>query len=492
MVSRRAFLTASGAAVLSTPVLVGLLNSRASAGPATCELALENTSIPGTVNAYVTGREVGTDRVMLLRADGSKYYPPSPSQTHTPLGVNCAIPLNAAGAGPKVLTLPQMYGARVYFVRDDTLDFFINPGPALVEPGFATSTDPNYNKIWSFCEFTFNSTQLYSNVSYVDLVTALPIGLKLTGSATHTVQPMSEGALAGIASGLSAQAAQDGQPWDQLVVKNSAGTLIRAISPQNLMAPYFGQPDQMPFRSYWNAYIDKVWTKYSSTDLRVDLQGGRGVYTGRVTGGLLTFNDGSTFAKPASKDIFTCDHGPFANNPGDSDIRKGLLARVAAAFNRSTLLTFTNQPNGPTAADSYKDATTNHWARIVHANSPIGYAFPYDDVTGDGQPDVSGAAIDPNPTRFTVSVGNSGSGGGGGTSGGTNGGTTGGTTGGTNGGTTGGGGTCGPAWSASASYTPGDVVSYNGHTYTSTWYSTGAVPGDPSSWASWTDGGTCG
>ena len=46
-------------------------------------------------------------------------------------------------------------------------------------------------------------------------------------------------------------------------------------------------------------------------------------------------------------------------------------------------------------------------------------------------------------------------------------------------------------WSATTSYVPGDVVSYNGHKYTSTWYSTGATPGAPASWAVWTDDGAC-
>jgi subtilase family serine protease len=46
-------------------------------------------------------------------------------------------------------------------------------------------------------------------------------------------------------------------------------------------------------------------------------------------------------------------------------------------------------------------------------------------------------------------------------------------------------------WSATTSYVPGDVVSYNGHKYTSTWYSTGAAPDAPASWAVWTDNGAC-
>ncbi|GAA0593493.1 M4 family metallopeptidase [Streptomyces crystallinus] len=48
-----------------------------------------------------------------------------------------------------------------------------------------------------------------------------------------------------------------------------------------------------------------------------------------------------------------------------------------------------------------------------------------------------------------------------------------------------------PAWSASTSYVPGDEVAHNGHKWSSQWYSTGAEPGAPGSWAVWKDGGAC-
>lgn len=412
MISRRTFLTSAvgAASALTYPVWgsafsPGARTGGTAAAPATCELALVNKSLPGQVRAYVTGHEQGTGRWLLLKPDGGVYRPESPSAPQTPLPVDCAIPLGAAGSAPKVLTLPQMYGARVYFVRDHRLDFFLNPGPALVEPAFATRADPNYGRTWSFCEFTFNPQQLFANISYVDLVTALPIGLTLEGDARHTVAPLPDGAVGRIAADLTAQAAKDGQPWDKLVIRGDNGGVLRVISPQNLMAPYFDRPDQMPFRDVWNGYIDKVWDKYRGTDLKIDLQGGRGVFTGRVSGDVLTFNGGHSFTKPTSKDIFTCNHGPFANNPNDPDDKKGLLARLAAGFNRSIMLTHPQQPNGTSTADYYRDAVTNHWSRVVHANSPIGYAFPYDDVRPDGQPDASGAAHDGNPRRFTVSVG---------------------------------------------------------------------------------------
>ncbi|MFC8600710.1 beta-1,3-glucanase family protein [Isoptericola sp. NPDC057191] len=47
---------------------------------------------------------------------------------------------------------------------------------------------------------------------------------------------------------------------------------------------------------------------------------------------------------------------------------------------------------------------TNHWSRVVHANSPIGYAFPYDDVRPDGEPAVPGAVPGTGPGASTVAV----------------------------------------------------------------------------------------
>ncbi|WP_132118288.1 putative Ig domain-containing protein [Actinocrispum wychmicini] len=48
-----------------------------------------------------------------------------------------------------------------------------------------------------------------------------------------------------------------------------------------------------------------------------------------------------------------------------------------------------------------------------------------------------------------------------------------------------------PEWNASTSYVPNDRVSHNGHKWLSTWFSTGAEPGAPQSWAVWSDQGAC-
>jgi 3D (Asp-Asp-Asp) domain-containing protein len=52
-------------------------------------------------------------------------------------------------------------------------------------------------------------------------------------------------------------------------------------------------------------------------------------------------------------------------------------------------------------------------------------------------------------------------------------------------------GSCATPWSASTSYTIGQQASYAGHDWTATYYSTGAVPNAPTSWAVWKDDGPC-
>jgi hypothetical protein len=147
-----------------------------------------------------------------------------------------------------------------------------------------------------------------------------------------------------------------------------------------------------------------VWSKYSSQTLTVDTQASWGTVTGQVSGGQLTFPGVGGFAQPSAADIFSCSTGPFANASGEIGT---LIARISAAFNRSTLLIDANQPDGESPANYYQNPITNHYSRIVHAVSldGRGYGFPYDDVAPNGGADQSGAVSDGNPTLLTVAVG---------------------------------------------------------------------------------------
>ncbi|TVT14990.1 beta-1,3-glucanase family protein, partial [Amycolatopsis acidiphila] len=306
--------------------------------------------------------------------------------TLTPLPVDCAIPV---GSGRQV-SVPRMYAARIYLVTDAKLDFFLNPGPALVHPSFLNSSDPNFGRNWSFAEFTFNDAQLFANISYVDFV-GLPLGIALstTSSGSQSVPGLPSGSASALAGELSAQ----GSNWSQLV-QTSGGRPLRVLSAQH-------KADQ--FAGYLDGYIDQVWQKYATQPLTVDTQA-VGAFTGRVAGDVLTFDNGESFTRPTTADVWSCDSGPFAIAQGASDARKAIIPRLAAALNRTTLLANANQPTGEDPAQFYRNAATNHYARIVHSKLPDnrGYAFPYDDVTPG--PDFSGSVFAGDPAVLTVTV----------------------------------------------------------------------------------------
>lgn len=369
---------------------------------ATVNIALQNQTSSSTVYAYITGQALDNNNALfLLQSDGKTYYyPTSPSSVGSALGQNCAIPLGAPG-NTTTVTVPHLAGSRIWFSVDGTLTFLLNPGPALVEPSVTNPSDPNTNLSWDFCEFTFNAAELFVNISYVDFV-CLPISLTLTNTshATQYVSGMASSGLDTVCQELTAQTASDGAGWSSLIVRNPSGGNLRALSPNNGITL-----NSSLFNGYYQNYVNQVWSQYTSQQLSIDTQASWGTVSGHVdSSSLLDFGNGLTFTKPSAADIFSCSTGPFAVG---SNIELGaLIARLSAAFNRSTLLI---DPVEPTASPSqyYQNATTNHYARIVHAANldGIGYAFPYDDVTPTNGVNQSGAVQDPSPQLLTVAVG---------------------------------------------------------------------------------------
>jgi hypothetical protein len=157
---------------------------------------------------------------------------------------------------------------------------------------------------------------------------------------------------------------------------------------------------------YFDSYLTQVWAMYESATLTVDTQASFGTVTGQVSDGLLTFDGVGSFAQPATADIFSCASGPFATG-GRSDEMLAIVPRLAAAFNRSTLLIDTDQPDGENPADYYASPVTNQYARIVHAATTdgLGYAFPYDDVTPNGGVNQSGPVSSGSPAQLLVTLG---------------------------------------------------------------------------------------
>ena len=378
-------------------------NAVSSTTNSTLNIALQNQTTSSKVYAYITGIAINNaSSFFLLQADGkTPYYPASPASDGSPLAVDCGILLGPPGSTTSV-TIPQLAGGRIWFCINDTLTFLLNPGPGLVEPSVSNLADPNHGKNWDFCEMTFNSSQLFANISYVDFV-GIPIALTLlnTSGVTQHVSGIPANGLDSVCSSLIAQNNIDGAGWNQLIVQSN-GSHLRALSPNTgiVMNPSL-------FAGYYASYVNAVYKQYTTSTLQIDTQAQWGVVTGQVVNGLLSFPSVGTFSQPAAADIFSCSTGPFAASAANVAEMGNISARLAAAFNRSTLLGDAQQPDGEQVANYYKTSPTNHYSRILHETNldKRGYAFPYDDVGSSGTADQSGSVSDGSPSVFTVTVG---------------------------------------------------------------------------------------
>ncbi len=371
--------------------------------PPTLNFSLQNSTNSNTVFAYITGRALDNGNALfLLRSDGrTAYYPNSPSSTGAALTEDCAIRLGSPGSTTDIV-IPHLAGARIYFSVDGQLTFLLNPGPALVEPSVTNPTDPNINLNWSFAEFTYNSNEIYANISYVDFV-SIPIALTLNTSSNTTqhVSGMPSNGLDTVCARLQDQDNSDHAGWSRLIVRDpKTNRNLRALSSNTGIVT-----DNNLFRGYYQPYVDQVWNLYSTTPLAINTQSGQwGTVTGQVGNGVFDIS-GQQFTQPSAADIFSCSTGPFAEM--GSAFRGAIIARLSAAFNRSTLLTDSDRVIPDTPPPYYVERITNHYSRIVHEVNldGRGYAFPYDDVSGAGGRDESGAVHAGDPTLLTVSIG---------------------------------------------------------------------------------------
>ncbi|PPJ55754.1 hypothetical protein CBER1_01630 [Cercospora berteroae] len=378
-------------------------NVQAATTSGTLQIVLENQSNNADMYAYITGQAIDNNGALfLLQSDArTPYYPSSPSSTGQPIPVNISIPLGAPGNRVNA-TIPRIAGGRIWFSQGSQLTFLLNPGPGLVEPSVFNPSDPNYSRNFGFCEFTFNSAQVFVNISYVDFISNIPIALTLqdTSGGTQHVSGMRANGLATVSQGLRDQTARDGRRWSSLIVQSN-GRDLRALSPNSGIT---NNPDW--FATYWTDYVNSVYSRYRNEDLIIDTQAQWGEVRGRVgNDGVLDCGDGSRFPRPNAKDIFGNSTGPFAT--GGNAKTNAIIPRLAAAFNRSTLLLSNQTPNGTNPSQYYQNSPTNHYARLVHAANVdgIGYAFPYDDVTPDGGKPQEGAIFSFSPSRLIVTAG---------------------------------------------------------------------------------------
>ncbi|MEU8227720.1 glycoside hydrolase family 64 protein [Kribbella sp. NPDC048915] len=366
-----------------------------------------DAAVPATIPLTITNNSGRGDPVYIYNlgtnlATGQQGWADTSGTFHAwPAGGNPPIPApDASIQGPAngqslTIQMPKFSG-RVYFSYGQKLVFKLTTG-GLVQPAVQNPSDPNRNILFHWSEYTLNDAGLWINSTQVDMVSA-PYAVSVTGAdgVTKTTGHLKPGGYNAVYNGL--RNAPGG--WGGLIQTAPDGSVLRAL------APLFGvETGGLPANAM-DDYINRVWSKYSNETLTVTpfADQPNTKYFGRVSGGVMNFTNSSgavvtSFQKPDSASVFGC----FKLLDAPNDQVRGPISRtLCAGYNRSTLLTNSNQPD-PNNANFYQDAVTNHYSKIIHSQMADGraYGFAFDDVGNhealvhDGNPQRAGLILDP-------------------------------------------------------------------------------------------------
>ncbi|MFD8308658.1 glycoside hydrolase family 64 protein [Streptomyces sp. NPDC059690] len=384
----------AAAALIAAAIAVQSPTSAEAAVPTTIPLKVTNNSGRGdAVYVYTIGTLLSTGQQGWADASGTFHAWPAGGNPPTP-APDASIPGPAAGQS-KTIRIPKFSG-RVYFSYGQKLVFKLTTG-GLVQPAVQNPTDPNHDILFNWSEYTLNDSGLWINSTQVDMFSApYAVGVQRADGSTASTGHLKPGGYNGVLNDLRGRSGG----WAGLIQTRSDGTVLRALSPGHGL-----ESGALP-ASVMADYINRVWQKYASSTLTVTpfTDQPNTKYYGRVSGGVMNFTNGSgavvtSFQKPDADSVFGCHK--LLDAPNDQ-VRGPISRTLCAGFNRTTLLTNTNQPD-TSSANFYQDAVTNQYARAIHAQTADGkaYAFAFDDVGNheslvqDGSPQQAYLTLDP-------------------------------------------------------------------------------------------------
>ncbi|MFD7923385.1 glycoside hydrolase family 64 protein [Streptomyces sp. NPDC059740] len=390
----RLTLAAAPAAVALLAGLCAAEGTADAAVPATIPLTVTNNSgRSGPVYIYDIGTDLASGKQGYADASGAFHAWPAGGNPPTP-APDAAITGPAPGQST-TLRLPKFSG-RVYFSYGQKLVFKLTTG-GLVQPAVQNPSDPNHDILFNWSEYTLNDAGLWINSTQVDMFSApYAVGVKRADGTTATTGHLKPGGYQGVLNTLRNQSGG----WGGLIQTRSDGTVLRALAPGHGI-----EAGALP-ASAMDDYVNRVWQKYSSSTLTVtpfaDQPSTK--YFGRVSGNVMNFTDSSgavvtSFQKPDSDSIFGC----YKLLDAPNDLVRGPISRtLCAGYNRTTLLTNPNQPDGDAGA-FYQDGVTNRYAAAIHSEmaDAKAYAFAFDDVGNheslvhDDSPQGASLTLDP-------------------------------------------------------------------------------------------------
>lgn len=328
-------------------------------------------------------------------ADASGGFHPWPPGGNPPSPAPDASIPGPANGQSVTIRIPKFSG-RIYFSFGQKIVFKVTTG-GLVQPAVQNPSDPNVNILFNWSEYTLNDSGIWINSTQVDMFSApYAVGVQPLGGTTISTGHLKPGGYNGFFNALRGQAGG----WANLVRTRPDGTILRAL------APGHGIEAGLLPSTVMNDYVNRVWTKYSSSTLTVTPFANQPNtrYFGRVSGNVMNFTNSAgavvtSFQKPDSDSIFGCYK--LLDAPNDQ-VRGPISRTLCAGYNRSTLLTNPNQPD-TSSAGFYQDSVTNQYAREIHARmaDSKAYGFAFDDVgdfeslVHDGNPAQAFMTLDP-------------------------------------------------------------------------------------------------
>lgn len=308
---------------------------------------------------------------------------------------NCFVKLSEIPN--KTIQVPGIVGCRILIAFNSQLYlYFFGATGGYAAPNLANPNDPNQGVRYEIIELANATNGLWANTTRVDAY-QYPMGLEVWGNNNFYKKV---GEVKTHAEVLALW--QSTAPSQFATCYDAAKGIIHCPSKTQAFLPGGAQAN------YFGAYIDAIWSKYTSGDL-VFNGGDVGTWRGRVSGQTFTFTRASDGAiatitrKPTTIEALE-GSGALASGSG---IDKAVQTQICAAINRHAinlnLATGATQNFAP-AAGYYGTSPYNWYAKFWHntalSHEGFSYGFCYDDAF-----DQSSTVNASSPLRATITIG---------------------------------------------------------------------------------------
>jgi hypothetical protein len=387
--------------------LLFLLVTGATSRSQTLPYTFNNKSTLGDNALYMAVVGIINDEHVWVDCKTSTVYPMSASYN------TVSGPVNGGDMGPggngkyagcftklsdipnKTVNIPKIAGCRILisFNQQLYLYFFGASGApsGYAAPNLQNPNDPNQGIRFELIELSYVDNGLWTNTSRVDAY-QYPMGLEVWGN-----------------NGFYKQVGEV-KSHDQIIAQwqSSAPSDFQGCLDAATGVIKFPTKTGTFNSTYFQSYIDAIWSKYASADL-VFNAGDAGTWKGHVQGEQFIFNrtsDGQVAtitSRPSTVEAME-GSGVLAYG-GQWD--KVVQAQFCAAINRHAL--DLNIASGVTqdwsdASKYYQTSPYNWYAKFWHSSdisyNQLSYAFCYDDVF-----DKSSTINAPSPTKAVVTIG---------------------------------------------------------------------------------------